>query len=159
MSISRLTLALSALVALTLPLAACGATDLGASDDDADDITVKADSAGTPVALPYKSGFGMSKRLLSRPFEVRGHTSVSVVVEAKWATPESCHLPTFDVTLLTATEKGPGRPVSTRSVPADGKEHTEVWSDLPEGEYALGLSSSNDVTSCHLLGRVDILDR
>ena len=159
MRISHSTLAASALVALALPLAACGAADTAASEDDADDITIKADNAGTPVALPYKSGFGLSRHLLSRPFIVRGHTSVSVTVEARWATPESCHLPTFPISLLTATPKGPGHLVAEREVPVDGKEHVETWPDLAPGEYTLALSSTNTVSSCHLLGNVDILDR
>jgi hypothetical protein len=158
MRISHSTLAACALVALALPLAACGATDTAASEDGADDITIKADQGGTPIALPFKSGFGLSKHLLSRPFEVRGHTELSIVVEAKWVTPESCRLPTFSLTLLTATAEGPGRVIATRTIATDGKSHTERWPDLEKGEYAVELSSTNTVPACHLLGSVDILD-
>ncbi len=159
MRISHYAMAASALVALALPLAACSATDAATGEDDADEIAVEADNAGTPVPLPYRSAFGTSRRLGSRPFEVRGHTAVSVTVAGKWSTPATCHLSTFRVTLYSATAKGPGKAVSTREVPADGKDHVEIWRDLAAGEYALELSTTNTVSACRLVGSVDIVDR
>jgi hypothetical protein len=161
MKISRSLSQASALAALALTLAACGGADAvgSAADDDSDSITLAADTAGTPVGLPYKSGFGLSRHLVSRPFQVRAHSSVTVVAKARWETPESCRLPTFRITLYTATEQGPGRPLQARNFPANGAEHIETWKDLPAGEYTIELDTTNTVKTCHLLGDVDIEDR
>ncbi len=163
MTNSRFIVKASCVATVAILLAACGATDTpttAAADDEADGVSVEAaDAAGTPMTLPFKSDFGLSKALFSKPFRVRAHSTVVVTAKGKWTEPGKCHVPSFTITLYTASEKGPGRVVATRRFPTNGVAHVESWKGLEAGEYALELAAANDVSTCHLVGDVDIVDR